>query len=341
MSSKKRLEGLDLARFCAFVGMVLVNFRIVLIPEANQSAFVNFFEGKAAALFVVLAGVGLGLAFAKNKLSYTVILKRAAFLMILGLLNSLIFPADIIHYYAVYFALGCWLLPLSKRGLILAIIVVVMVSFTGLLALNYDAGWDWKTLEYEGFWTPEGFIRNLFYNGWHPVFPWIAFLLYGMWLSKIDIVTHARNLAVYGFIICTALIMISGFISPILNEVETDLGLLTGVAPVPPTPFYVAVGMSGATSAIGICELLFKLDWMKPLLSLMSKAGRISLTLYIAHIVIGMGMFEELGWIGALTENQSIAASLIFCALSMLFATLWMRVYKAGPLELLMRKIAG
>lgn len=61
MSSNKRLKGVDFARFCAFLGMVLVNFRIVLTPEANQSAFVNFFEGKAAALFVVLVGVGLGM----------------------------------------------------------------------------------------------------------------------------------------------------------------------------------------------------------------------------------------------------------------------------------------
>lgn len=341
MSSNKRLEGLDFARFCAFVGMVLVNFRIVLTTEANQSAFVTFLEGKAAALFVVLAGVGLGLAFVRGRLFYAVILKRAAFLMALGLLNSLIFPADIIHYYAIYFAIGCWFLPLPKRGLVWLMIGTVVVSFIALLVFNYDAGWDWNTLEYEGFWTVYGFIRNLFYNGWHPVFPWIAFLFYGMWLSKVDIAANAEKLAIFGFTICTILIVASSFISPILNAIESDLGVLTDITPIPPVPLYVAVGMSGASAAIGICELLFKIGYLQPALRLMSTAGRISLTLYIVHIVIGMGTFEALGWLGNLTETQSILASLIFCSLSIAFAWVWMRTFKSGPLELLMRKFAG
>jgi len=46
-----------------------------------------------------------------------------------------------------------------------------------LLIVDYEAGWDFTTLTYTGFWTIDGFVRNLFYNGFHPVIPWFAFML--------------------------------------------------------------------------------------------------------------------------------------------------------------------
>ena len=53
-----RLDGLDVVRFLAFAGMVLVNFRIVMEVEGTSNG-VGFPEGRAAATFIVLAGVVL------------------------------------------------------------------------------------------------------------------------------------------------------------------------------------------------------------------------------------------------------------------------------------------
>ena len=58
-----RLEGLDLARFFAFVGMVIVNFTIVMGAEGMGAEggegplawFTLALEGRAAATFVVLS----------------------------------------------------------------------------------------------------------------------------------------------------------------------------------------------------------------------------------------------------------------------------------------------
>ncbi len=63
----KRLDGLDFSRFLAFFGMVLVNFKVVA-GATNEGAFPwlatfhQSLEGRAAALFVLLAGVGIGLS---------------------------------------------------------------------------------------------------------------------------------------------------------------------------------------------------------------------------------------------------------------------------------------
>ena len=61
-SAAPRVPGLDLARAGAILGMVLVNFHLVVAggagdPEWLQSAVASL-QGRAAATFVVLAGVG-------------------------------------------------------------------------------------------------------------------------------------------------------------------------------------------------------------------------------------------------------------------------------------------
>jgi uncharacterized protein len=110
-SSAARLSGLDLARYLAFAGMLLVNFKLAMQSSGGPDWLVGLFhvlEGKASATFVVLAGVSFTLATqakpADQLIRWTVY--RAAFLLVVGLLNLMIFPADIIHYYAVYFLLA-------------------------------------------------------------------------------------------------------------------------------------------------------------------------------------------------------------------------------------------
>lgn len=67
-----RLEGLDLARYVAFVGMVIVNFKIAMGAEGGEgllNLLTTALEGRAAATFVVLAGIGLGLAALNSRLA--------------------------------------------------------------------------------------------------------------------------------------------------------------------------------------------------------------------------------------------------------------------------------
>ena len=131
-----RLDGLDLARFVAFAGMVVVNFEIAMGAENGGGALglvTGALEGRAAATFVVLAGIGLGLSAIRGDHAQTVAvtIKRAVFLLVLGLLNSLVFDADILHYYAFYFLLGISLLRFQSRWLIAGIVLLnVMLKIT-------------------------------------------------------------------------------------------------------------------------------------------------------------------------------------------------------------------
>jgi len=60
---KQRIIGIDVARALAVIGMIIVNFKVVFGENGLPwvKSFVSIFDGKAAATFVVLAGVGLAL----------------------------------------------------------------------------------------------------------------------------------------------------------------------------------------------------------------------------------------------------------------------------------------
>ena len=78
-------------------------------------------------------------------------------------------------------------------------------------------------------------------------------------------------------------------------------------------------------------------------------AGRQTLTLYMAHIVIGIGSLEALGLLDAvpadLPTDQTIlvasVAALLFCGVATIYAWLWARYFRRGPVEALMRALAG
>ena len=196
---KKRIVGYDLARALAVFGMVVVNFKIVMGAEQNGPAWlvglVGLLDGRAAATFVVLAGVGLSLRSRRARTlddrdqlarDRHTLLHRALFLFVVGLLYTPIWPADILHFYGVYIAVGAFLLATVSRQLWTYSGLLVLVFVAMFFALNYEHEWDWKTLDYDGYWTPLGMVRNLFFNGFHPVVPWLAFLLVGMVIGRQD-----------------------------------------------------------------------------------------------------------------------------------------------------------
>ena len=343
-TASTRLEGLDLARFLAFVGMVIVNFKVVMGAEMTSGASFlgSLLTGRAAATFVVLAGVGLGLAALKDlPKTRAVTLRRAVFLMIAGLLNMMIFEGDILHYYAVYFVFGAFLLTLGQSGLLIALLGVNVVFLAMLFTLNYEAGWNWETLEYTGFWTPTGFVRNLMFNGWHPVFPWLSFLIYGLFLSRLSLSDSKTqiNLIAFGLIVYLSATWISNSLTSSISD--PDLLGLVSTEPLPPMPLYILAGIGAASLVTGLCLRFSDVLAQIGVLQILMPAGRQTLTLYIAHILIGMGVLEALGLVGGQTESTAVIAALLFCAASVVYAYVWSKFYKRGPFEALMRRTAG
>ncbi len=345
-TERQRLHGPDLARFVAFAGMVIVNFHIVMGAEADTgplSSFVNFLGGKAAATFVVLAGLGLGLAAGAGRSSFALTARRAAFLLVVGLVNMTVFDADILHYYAFYFLFAGLVIGWSTRWLIAAMAALSLAFVVMLLALDYDKGWNWDTYTYSGFWTVDGFVRNLFFNGWHPVAPWLAFALYGIVLSRLDLASRrvAWRLTLVGLATVVAVSVLSAWLMAVVAQSDAEAANLFTTSPIPPMPLYVIAGMGSAAFVIGACLLITASPVITGALSPLIAAGRQTLTLYIAHILIGMGALEALGLIEERSTAESVIASGTFCALAVTYAWLCKRWFKRGPAEAAMRAVAG
>ena len=339
-----RLEGLDLARCLALIGMVMVNFRLAMGVEHDSNVWLlqiyTALQGRCAAAFVVLAGIGLALGLRKLERNQAVrqTLRRAAVLLVIGLLNLLVFPADIIHYYAAYFALGVMVLPMSTRA-ITALMVGMVLLFPGLaVVLDYNAGWDWATLTYPPFWAANGFIRNLFFNGWHPVVPWVAFLFWGVILSRLALQTRrVQAWMIFGGAIVG---LLAHALSAMGQSMWPKSASWLSVVPLPPMPLYVLAGGGVATAAIGLAIVLAQRWghhlWLRALLP----AGRMTLTLYIGHILVGMGTLEAIGWLQGQGLVQVSLGVAVYCSLGILGAWLWSTRFALGPLEWLLRRVS-
>jgi uncharacterized membrane protein YeiB len=329
-----RLYGLDIARFFAFCGMVLVNFRIaaqVTPGDDLASLLTNGLEGRAAALFVVLAGIGLTLANTPKR----VIAARAGVLFALGLGNLLIFDADILHFYALYFLIALPFLTAPTRWFLWAASAALLIGFVGLLFLDYEANWNWESLTYSNFWTLEGFLRHSFFNGWHPVFPWVGFVFLGMWIGRQDLALKSVQNRLIAWGLAGALLaLLPGHLTQ-----DPELREVLGTASIPPGPFYLIAASGSACLVIGLMLRLGNLLDRLGLAEWLATPGRMALSLYVAHILLGMGTLEAMGQLdGSLSPLAIFGYSLGFCALAMVLSWVWTLLATRGPLEALMRR---
>lgn len=338
----KRLEGLDFARYLALVGMIIINFDAVMInPIVGHPGFLaNVIQGKAAALFVMLAGLGYGLAM-NNKTWKNVIeltCKRAVILCIFGLINCLVFEADIIHNYAFYFLFCLFFLPLSNKVIIFSTIALIACSQLMIMVWDYDSNWDWQNLSYNNFWTWAGFFKNLFFNGWNPVMPWITFMLVGIILSRMPLKNSHQQLKI--LLIGLSLFLLSTLISSNVLSLlgpESDIVFLFHTKPIPPNFIFVTAAIGSSMAMIGLCLLLENFLGKMRLLQMCTPAGKQTLTWYIVHIFAGMGYLELSNRIANQTPKQALLASVIFCCVMTLVAYIIRKKFRRGPFESLMK----
>lgn len=355
----KRIIGIDVARALAVIGMIIVNFKLVIGQKGEHwlKQFAMPFEGKAAATFVVLAGVGLALMSnsavetqdeVKLKRSSVRIVKRAAFLFIVGLSYIWIWPADILHFYGVYMLISLLFINKAAYHALLSAVLFILLYPLLLLLWPYEVGWDFVNMNYTDFWTRDGFIRNLFYNGFHPVFPWTAFMLFGLWLGKQDLRNTAfvKKSMWISLAVFSSIQLISYYSLSILSQgadanSQESLNIVLGTEPMPPMPLYMLSGMAIATFVITGCILLGQRFENNVIIQSLNKTGQLALSFYVAHVVIGMGLVEGYNGkaLGSFSAQFSISYALLFSLACVLFAVLWLKYKKAGPLEWLMRKI--
>lgn len=360
--NKNRIIGYDIARSIAIFGMIWVHFRIVLQAGKNPEwlfGLAKICEGRASAIFVTLAGIGMSLMvkssndFFEKKEKQKILRKRALFLFVVGLCYFPIWNGDILHAYGVYIAIGATVLYSSKRQLCFLIFFVNLIFFILLCTVDFNTGWNWTTFTYLDFWTVEGMLRHIFYNGWNPVFPWLSFLFLGIIIGRLDVTKRKvrRKLFLFGTCIAISVEIISHFLVKYFTQEyllkqykisAEDIIAIFGTNSLPPLPLYILSAAGTAIAIIAIClSIGFYFSNFKCLTPIVS-AGKLSLTVYIAHVVIGISILISLGWLETpQTLLLATTATIVFYAISVLFSFYWQKYFKQGPVEYCMRKITG
>ncbi len=351
MKPTGRLVGLDICRALALLGMLIVNFNWIMKTWFTGPAWAVVIDqqllGRAAGTFVVLAGVGLSLMMRATppedrSLFYGCVARRAVFLFVVGVLLFTYWRGDILHFYGVYFALSLAFLAAPRSLLAAGAIAVILAAVFLRFYIDYNWGWDWRTDRYVDVWTIGGFLRNLLVNGLHPILPWFAFILVGLWLGRQQLNDGRTRLHLFLGGVAVALIFNGlGQVYPGGDTYRDPGQILIALDGWPPGPLYIIAASGTAVAVIIAClELGLRFGRSLPLRALAS-AGRMALTLYVIHGVVLTAWFDAVCSRGLHCDAaDGFYWAIALFAVCVVGAHLWLLVFANGPLEAVMRLLA-
>jgi uncharacterized membrane protein YeiB len=334
----QRLDGVDLARALAMIGMLAVHIGPENVPDFGGRVYA-LAHGRASVLFVLVAGVGISLLAphctrhrdARLKLAW-----MALVLLPLGLaLQKLDHPvAVILHHYSAFFLLGLCLLGVPKRQLL-----ALAVMITALAPLLYLTG---RMLEPELFArkavsisnSPGAILLALLVSGPYPLLTWSAPLVWGMWLGRLDLRKHTTRLAIClaGAGMAVLAPVISGLLVAASGAPRSNVEwryLLVDTAH-SQMPLWLISATGSALFVLG--GTLFLADRWRKLVHPLVALGQMALTMYVAHLLV------LIWWGRKLTQEEVVPAAitvLLLTTAAMVFALAWQRFMRRGPIEAL------
>lgn len=309
--SRGRLIGLDVARCLALLGMVATHVLDERTPAGDLTTAQWLAGGRASALFAVLAGVSLALMTREPLRGRPLALRTAgiaARALLIGLLGLLLGGLDtgiavILTYYGVLFVLGLPFTFLGLRALLpLAVVWVALAPVVSHLVRPHlpERGFDSPTFEQLA--DPGQLASELLLTGYYPVVPWLAYLLAGLVLGRLDLRDPALlgGLALGGLSVAVLATQVSRtFADPVAAEENAtgmygvtppdgDWSWLLLVAPHSATPFDLAQTIGSAVLVIALCLLAERLlpRPANAALAVLFGAGTATLTLYSLHVVM-------------------------------------------------------
>lgn len=310
-TSHSRLIGLDVARCLALLGMVATHVLDERTPAGDLTTAQWLAGGRASALFAVLAGVSLALMTREPLRGRPLALRTAgiaARALLIGLLGLLLGGLDtgiavILTYYGVLFVLGLPFTFLGVRALLpLTVAWVALAPVVSHLVRPHlpERGFDSPTFEQLA--DPGQLLSELLLTGYYPVVPWLAYLLAGLVLGRLDLRDPAllAGLALGGLSVALLATQVSRTFADPARAADNATGMygvtppdgdwswLLLVAPHSATPFDLAQTIGSAVLVIALCLLAERLlpRPANAALAVLFGAGTATLTLYSLHVVM-------------------------------------------------------
>ncbi len=199
-----RLPGPDVVRAAALIGVVVMNYHGYLILRGGargDAAVDRFFDPwtgplatRFAATFVLTAGVGVSLLTRRARGHPNLVaarrwtlIRRGLVLYAFGLLFDEIWRGTILPYYGAMFVIAAGLFTLRSRWVVATGIAAALagagIAWWGLERRldGHDTEWLFQPADGSG----RKLVFDLFVNGTHPLFPWLAFFCAGIVLGRL------------------------------------------------------------------------------------------------------------------------------------------------------------
>ncbi|MFJ8076493.1 DUF418 domain-containing protein [Streptomyces sp. NPDC096176] len=375
-SSTGRLVGLDLARGLAILGMFTAHTGPDPSVGGAVGWAMEAARGRSATLFAVLAGFSLVILTGRpqpktgraGRQAMGRVLIRAFFLIALGyVLTALGTDVDVIlSYYGVLFvlALPLYRLRAATLGAIAAASALVMPHVLYLLRAAVDNGsWSDVFIAHDPLarLTDSDGIIELFVTGAYPVLTWLPLIITGMAVAKLDLGRPGvvSKVGLLGGVLAVigyggswlALHLVPGALEGVREASDTGIASsgwwsdAVGEDPVSGIPAWLLVasphsqttlsilGHTGVALAVLAACLIGTGTWARVrwLATPVTAVGSIALTAYVGHILA----IELLGT-DELPDSAALPVFLCFAAAAMLFALVWTRFFRRGPLEYVM-----
>lgn len=359
--ASRRVVGVDVARCLALVGMAATHIFPGFEPDGDLHVSHAVASGRAAALFAVLAGVGLALATGGSspvrgselRAARAGVLARAGLLLVVGLALGAVDspPLVILAFYALLFVVAVPFLGLSAR--VLAVLAVTAAVVTPVASHLLRTPLDPPVVEEPG---GRDLLVDLLLTGTYPVLTWTAYLFAGLAVGRLDLrrwrvmfrlVVAGAALAVGAKALSAVLLdavggarrlegsgdglsgtVADGLASGLFGSTPTgDWRWLTVSAPHSGTTFDLAHTTGTSLAVLGVCLLVTRLLPAAATLPL-AAAGSMTFTLYSAHV---LALADDSPFL--LADRQQLW--LVHVAVALVVASLWRSTIGRGPLEAL------
>lgn len=363
-----RVDAIDLARGLALIGMMFVHLGPRWVGDTPPWGQM-IASGRAAPLFAMLAGVALSLVHRRDpdgagSVRATCI--RALILLLLGLgLGSLDqMPVYVIlAFYAVLIVIALPFRGLSARTLILLGLVWAVVVPVLLLWLQIEhAPVISDQAELSDVVPPWSLLTELVVWGAYPAGVWMAYVLVGLGIGRLDLgrVRVALSVLGGGAALLAGSLAIGG--AAISRGVFDDwyvrgwrLFFVTEPYPFEPAtwhelwlvgehtsrPLNVLGAIGSALLVIGLCALVVRLPWARLALLPLRRAGAMTLSLYTVHVLWSWRLAVRA------TESEdptyylgSTGDWLLQVVVLLVVATVWLHLARRGPIESVIRVVS-
>jgi len=365
-----RLPGLDVTRAVALIGVVVMNYHGYLnggddgIDRSLAERIFDPTQGplttRFASTFVLVAGMGVALLTNRSRQSGDRLAisddrwrlaRRGLLLYSFGLLIEWIWNGTILFYYGALFMAAALLCTLRVRWLI-AIGSLAALAGAGIAWFRVERLIDGKSTDWlePRITSPRNLLLRTFVGYTHPLLPWLAFFCAGIVLGRfLPQLARLRGrligAGVVMFVVSYAINFIGLRAATHSFTVEDDSTRrwrrLLSTAPFDRGLLYT-IGTLGS-SVVAFCVISWCADRFpgNALTVLLAHAGQMTLTLYVAHVLVFNAVVHWWHWVTPTGLDTALVFSLVFWVGAILLGALWHRFVGMGPLERIYRRFGG